>query len=65
MKSLAAESGMDMTIEGELPRLDDLVEQALYGMTVEALTKRRASLAGTLGPDGTASGKGPGRRNRA
>jgi signal transduction histidine kinase len=38
MKSLAAESGMDMTIEGELPRLDDLVEQALYGMTVEALT---------------------------
>jgi signal transduction histidine kinase len=38
MKSLAAESGMDMTIEGELPRLDDWVEQALYGMTTEALT---------------------------
>jgi signal transduction histidine kinase len=38
MKSLAAESGMDMTIEGELPRMDDWVEQALYGMTTEALT---------------------------
>jgi len=38
MKSLAAESGMEMTIEGELPRLDDWVEQALYGMTTEALT---------------------------
>ncbi len=38
MMSLAAESGMDMTIEGELPRLDDWVEQALYGMTTEALT---------------------------
>jgi signal transduction histidine kinase len=38
MKSLAVESGMDMTIEGSLPRLDDWVEQALYGMTIEALT---------------------------
>jgi signal transduction histidine kinase len=38
MKSLEAESGMDMTINGELPRLDDWVEQALYGMTTEALT---------------------------
>jgi signal transduction histidine kinase len=38
MNSLAAESGMDMTFEGELPRLDDWVEQALYGMTTEALT---------------------------
>jgi signal transduction histidine kinase len=38
MKSLASESGMDMTIDGELPRLDDWVEQALYGMTTEALT---------------------------
>jgi signal transduction histidine kinase len=38
MKSLAAESGMEMTMEGELPRLDDWVEQALYGMTTEALT---------------------------
>jgi signal transduction histidine kinase len=38
MKALAAESGMDMTIDGELPRLDDWVEQALYGMTTEALT---------------------------
>jgi signal transduction histidine kinase len=37
-KSLAAESGMDMTLEGELPRLDDWVEQALYGMAIEALT---------------------------
>jgi signal transduction histidine kinase len=38
MKSLAAESGLEMRIEGELPRLDDWVEQALYGMTTEALT---------------------------
>jgi signal transduction histidine kinase len=38
MNSLAAESGMEMTMEGELPRLDDWVEQALYGMTTEALT---------------------------
>jgi signal transduction histidine kinase len=38
MNSLAAESGIAMTIEGELPRLDDWVEQALYGMTTEALT---------------------------
>jgi signal transduction histidine kinase len=38
MESLAAEAGMEMTLEGELPRLDDWVEQALYGMTTEALT---------------------------
>lgn len=38
MKSLAAESGLDMTIEGELPRLDDWVEQTIYGMTTEAMT---------------------------
>jgi signal transduction histidine kinase len=38
IRSLAVESGMDMTFEGELPRLDDWVEQALYGMTSEALT---------------------------
>jgi signal transduction histidine kinase len=38
MNSLAAESGMDMSIDGALPRLDDWVEQALYGMTTEALT---------------------------
>jgi signal transduction histidine kinase len=38
MAALAAESGMDMTFEGDLPRLDDWVEQALYGMSVEALT---------------------------
>ena len=38
MKSLAAESGIEMTIEGDLPRLDDWVEQALYGMSTEALT---------------------------
>ena len=37
-KSLDAESGMATTIEGELPRLDDWVEQALYGMLTEALT---------------------------
>ena len=36
--SLAAETGMEMTLEGELPRLDDWVEQALYGMTIEAIT---------------------------
>jgi signal transduction histidine kinase len=38
LKSLAVESGMDMAIAGALPRLDDWVEQALYGMTIEALT---------------------------
>jgi signal transduction histidine kinase len=38
VRSLAAESGMEMTSEGDLPRLDDWVEQALYGMTSEALT---------------------------
>jgi signal transduction histidine kinase len=38
MKSLASESGLTMTIEGDLPRMDDWVEQALYGMTTEALT---------------------------
>jgi signal transduction histidine kinase len=29
---------MEMALEGDLPRLDDWVEQGLYGMTVEALT---------------------------
>jgi len=38
MQSLAAESGIEMTLEGILPRLDDWVEQALYGMSAEALT---------------------------
>ncbi len=38
MRSLEAESGLDMTIEGELPRLDDWVEQTIYGMTAEAMT---------------------------
>ncbi|MGZ6314827.1 MAG: ATP-binding protein [Candidatus Limnocylindrales bacterium] len=38
MTALAAESGMEMALEGDLPRLDDWVEQGLYGMTVEALT---------------------------
>ena len=38
MNSLAAESGIEMSLEGDLPRLDDWVEQALYGMTAEALT---------------------------
>ena len=38
MKALAAESGIDMTLEGDLSRLDDWVEQAFYGMTTEALT---------------------------
>lgn len=38
MAALGAESGMEMEIEGDLPRLDDWVEQAVYGMTVEALT---------------------------
>lgn len=38
VNSLAFESGMQMTIDGDLPRLDDWVEQALYGMTTEALT---------------------------
>jgi signal transduction histidine kinase len=49
MKSLAAESGIDMTIEGDLPRLDDWVEQALYGMSTEALTNAvRHSHAGSV-----------------
>jgi signal transduction histidine kinase len=38
MAALAAESGLMMTLEGDLPRLADWVEQALYGMTAEALT---------------------------
>lgn len=38
VRSLAAESGMEMTSDGDLPRLDDWVEQALYGMTIEAVT---------------------------
>jgi len=38
MQSLAAESSIEMILDGELPRLDDWVEQALYGMTTEALT---------------------------
>jgi signal transduction histidine kinase len=37
MAALAAESGFEMTLDGDLPRLDDWVEQALYGMTSEAL----------------------------
>ena len=37
-RSLDAESGMETTIDGDLPRLKDWVEQALYGMTIEALT---------------------------
>jgi signal transduction histidine kinase len=32
-RSLDSESGMSTTIEGDLPRLDDWVEQTLYGMT--------------------------------
>ena len=38
MKSLGFESGMAMSIDGDLPRMDDWVEQALYGMTLEAVT---------------------------
>ena len=38
MNALTAESGIEMSLEGELPRMDDWVEQALYGMTTEALT---------------------------
>ena len=38
MNALTAESGIEMTLEGDLPRLDDWVEQAIYGMTAEALT---------------------------
>ncbi len=51
-KSLDAESGMETTIEGDLPRLDDWVEQALYGMTTEALTNAvRHSQAHTVRTD--------------
>jgi signal transduction histidine kinase len=58
VSALAAESGMDMRLDGDLPRLDDWVEQALYGMTTEALTnaarhshahKVRAELKATKG----------------
>jgi signal transduction histidine kinase len=38
VQGLAAESGMEMVVTGDLPRLDDWVEQALYGMSSEALT---------------------------
>jgi signal transduction histidine kinase len=38
MNTLSSESPIVMTLEGDLPRLDDWVEQALYGMTTEALT---------------------------
>jgi signal transduction histidine kinase len=38
MNALAAESGIEMILEGNLPRLDDWVEQALYGMASECLT---------------------------
>jgi signal transduction histidine kinase len=49
MKSLAAESGIEMIIEGSLPRLDDWVEQALYGMSTEAVTNAvRHSYASTV-----------------
>jgi signal transduction histidine kinase len=49
MQSLSAESGMEMALDGELPRLDDWVEQALYGMTTEALTNAvRHSGAGSV-----------------
>jgi signal transduction histidine kinase len=37
MKALRAESGIEMTLQGDLPRLDDWVEQTLYGMTTEAV----------------------------
>jgi signal transduction histidine kinase len=49
MNALTAESGIGMSLEGELPRLDDWVEQALYGMTTEALTNAvRHSQASTV-----------------
>jgi signal transduction histidine kinase len=49
MESLAAESGIEMSIDGRLPRLDDWVEQALYGMSIEALTNAvRHSHAATI-----------------
>jgi signal transduction histidine kinase len=51
-RSLEAESGMEMSIEGDLPRLDDWVEQALYGMTTEALTNAvHHSMARTVRTD--------------
>jgi signal transduction histidine kinase len=37
MKSLSAGSGIVVSVEGDLPRLDAWVEQALYGMTTEAI----------------------------
>jgi signal transduction histidine kinase len=37
-RALAEESGLAMEMRGTLPRLDPWVEQALYGMTSEAVT---------------------------
>jgi signal transduction histidine kinase len=49
INALRAESGIRMTLEGDLPRLDAWVEQALYGMTTEALTNAvRHSHASTV-----------------
>jgi len=51
-RSLDTESGIVTTIEGDLPRLADWVEQALYGMTTEALTNAvRHSQAHTVRTD--------------
>ena len=47
MAALAAESGMTMALEGDLPRLNDWVEQALYGMTAEALANAVKHSRGT------------------
>jgi signal transduction histidine kinase len=49
MNALGAESGIGMTLNGNLPRLDGWVEQALYGMTTEAITNAvRHSHAGSI-----------------
>jgi signal transduction histidine kinase len=38
MRSLAEESHMEISAEGDLPRFEDWVEQALYGMILEGLS---------------------------
>jgi signal transduction histidine kinase len=58
VRSLAAESGMDLSVEGDLPRFEDWVEQALYGMIVEAVTNAvRHSQAGAVRVEMRLSGR--------
>ena len=50
--SLAAEAGVEASVSGALPRLEPIAEQALYGMTLEAVTNAvRHARAGRIGVD--------------